>query len=358
MNLKVKTNYKSGWYIVILPVLEFLIIFFSIPIYLSNHFAGNGFVIFLGMILTIILAFGIPVATFRFFMALANRGSGEIELEDNLIKWKAGRGRKKEINLSTKNKILIAAGTSPLDNASILISGEKESAYIYINNFSLEKVLKNFPHQYFIDEAAIAPEKGMPGFSLEAKTSGAEEFFSHLLSILWQNRHQNEIFLIYEKFPWGKKPAPASAYIKEINFKNKTAEEEKLIKKLKEEIISKPVPWLAATSDYLLGYIYDSAIKSVFSAEPDRYLIMPLGKISAKESLPTPELGKLLLGQTIITAMGGRGGPYLEHKYYLEISGTNADSKKISKVFEWVGPGDNEYYEGKAFVKFVNKMAG
>lgn len=367
-----KTNYKSGWYIVSLPTLLFIIIFWGIPVYLGWRFQ-SGFVFFISLIFCLVLAFVVSILSYGFFLRLAAKGRGEIQLENNILKWKIGR-KEKIIDLSKEYEAEFFAGGrhSLIDIESADL---KCGITIHCRGFTREEFLKLFPHPYFIDEMALTPERGRFGFDLEATDPESKRFFVSLISVLWKNKEKNKIFLIYKKFHWESVPAPKFNYIKIIDWKNRTPEEEKLISEINKKIISQPTPELGLTPDYLVGCKMKGILKDIADAAifkqndiVEKYFIMPLGKIWAEELLPRPDFKTFLAGKAIIALIAtsfGRpipdGGPYLEDKYYLKINGYDKNKKQASLIFEWFGPADivgserEKYQEAKMLFKFINR---
>ncbi|MEW6407587.1 MAG: hypothetical protein AB1465_02765 [Patescibacteria group bacterium] len=367
-----KTNYKSGWHIVVLPTLLFIIIFWGISVYFGWRFQ-SGLVFFISLIFCLVLAFVVSILSYRFFLRLAAKGRGEMQLENNILKWRIGR-KEKMIDLSKEYEAEFFA-----DSSHSLIDIEpadlKCEITIHCRDFTREEFLKFFPHPYFVDKIALTPELGRFGFDLEAANPESKKFFVSLISLLWKNKEKNKIFLIYKKFPWESVPAPKIDYIKIIDWKNKTLEEEKLISEINKKIISQPTLELGLTPDYLVGCKMKGILKDITDAAifkqndiVEKYFIMPLGKIWAEKLLPRPDFKKFFAGKAIIALIAtsfGRaipaGGPYLEDKHYLKINGYDKNKKQASLVFEWFGPEDivgtwrEKYQEAEILFKFINR---
>jgi len=88
-----KVPYKSGWFTVIIPTLTFLIVWFGSFLLVSSLLRGNvsdwmRMLIFGG---GIILGLMVSVAIYPLLLRLADRGSGEMQLEGEVLRWRTRR---------------------------------------------------------------------------------------------------------------------------------------------------------------------------------------------------------------------------------------------------------------------------
>lgn len=358
-----KIKYTSGWFTVIFPTLEFLLIWLGLSALFLARLHWNAPILVALLIFggSLVVSLVVCVWTYPLLLKMAERGRGELGLEGNTIKWKLG-SRWRRIDLGQPYRATLRAGYSGLGrpNASIDLRDDRESLVVHLKGAWREDVLRYFPHRYFVGELALTPQEGLWGFVLDAADPPSAESFFQLASTLWATRENNELFLMYRKFPWDTIPRPAFRVIKAIDPRECSEREWEFLATLKSQIVSCPVPWLAATPDYLLGYQWGvlDELKDLVSSkagEPSRYFVMPLGYVHAETLLPRPDLETFLIGHLIVTALGGSSAIPLRDKHLLRIQGIAENGQPMRIAFEWCGPADDKYEECEAFVRFVNR---
>lgn len=368
--MKIAVEYKSGWYVVIFPTLQFLIILFGIPM-VVGFLSKNDFLVFLSFIVSFVLALVLAVVTYPFYLKFmasdTKRNFGGIELNDKLLTFQIGKGKKQVIDLNQEYKVEIAADKNATQ-LNIYSNDYKSHSSIFISGINRSKVLELYPAKYFLNEIAISPEMGMFGFDLNAKNPEALNLVTNLLLALWETRRKNTLFSIYKKFTWEKHPHPESDCIRTFDVEYMSLKDKELITKVEREILSSPVPYLAVTPDYLIGYEMKTFLEDstdYFKGKKNiikKYFLMPLGKISAEVVIPAPDFKDYLAGKTIISFVSSIAGQdatgkgvYLQDVRYLEVSGYGASRELINLLFEWPGPADDNYDESKFFVRFINR---
>ncbi len=363
MSKKITISYMSGFFTVILPTGIFLFVFIGLPLLLFGLLDWNfpEWIPYLSCGLSLILAFAVSILTYPLLLKLAGRGRGELVLEEERLRWRRGL-RWQEVNLRQPHEASLAAGGSGLGkrHASITIHAPHE-VMLHLHNALREEVLQHFPAPYFVEELALTPQEGLWGFELDAADPVASDFFFSLLDHLWENRHHNERFHRFLRYPWERPPQPAFSHIRLIETERMTAEEKRLIDELCQQFVDNlSNSYVRLTPDYLVGWVYRSW-KSHWSGQPDYYCIMPLGQITAEVSLPRPDWKPFVVGQVLLqtaASLSGaaRGyGPTLQHKRYLYVRGKAQDGSSLELAFDWYDVADKEWEEAERFVRFVNR---
>ncbi len=348
---KARTTYISGWFTVGIPLILTFLIWFGIPLFVLSQMGWNAsdWLMFLLCGTSLVLALALNVAIYPLLMRQAQRGQGELHLEGSRLRWRTGL-RWKEVDFSRPHWAEINAGASGLGEANASIVLQPGGAAFHLRGARRREIVQAFPAPSFIGEMAVVPEEGLWGFSLQADAPAERGLFLSLLQVLWQHRGQNKLYHIFSKFPWDTPPRPAFSHIEMVEAKTCSEDMQALIKRLESEAISVPVPWLVATTDYLLGYQMNLLGETV------RYFIMPLGHVHAETTLPKPDWGPFMLGHVVRTVAGGSGVYVpLEDKQYLAITGRGWDGRPLTVSLEWVKPGDEEYNEAEFLVRFINR---
>lgn len=354
--------YKSTWYTVLLPTLIALGVWAGV---LLGGLALLGWNApgWLGMLLCFggfVPGLAVAAATYRFLLRLAERGRGELALEGDRLRWRAGR-RWREIDFARPHEARIAAGTSGLGQPSASVTFYPGGEIIHLKNAGREDVLAVFPEPYFVDELTVLPEEGLWGFEFTADDPVAMRFFTALLECLWRNRQQNERFRLYQKFPWHRRSRPAFHHIRLIDLKRATPEEQAFLENLKAQVVSS-LGDVEATPDYLVGWLYRS-LRSELSGLPDSCAVMPLGYITAEVSFPRPGRRRFTIDrfskEVLAEALGATpptDGPYLQDKRYLYVRGHGGNGTPLELAFDWYGPENPGYEESRFIVRFVGAM--
>lgn len=355
MSKRMEMKYTSGWFTVILPTLEFLLLWIGPPVLIFSLLRWNvsEWVAISICAASVAPALAICVLTYPFLLRLAERGKGEISLDGGRIRWRSGRCWH-AVDLTKPYQGEIAAGYSGTGylNASLSVGS---ALMVHCKGIARDQVLHAFPEPFFVAEMALTPEEGLWGFNLDAGDEASRTLFLALLSLLWETRDHNEYYQLFQKFPWHRRPSPEFPHIRVLAAQECTAEWREFIARLRAEAISTPVPWLSLTPDYLLGEEADW--RDTLKGETARYFIMPLGHVQAETTLPRPDWKSFFLGNFIIHALGGSAGTHirLAEQRFLRITGRDEHRKPLTVAFEWLGPGDDRYRESEYFVRFVNR---
>lgn len=366
--IHLRSPYMSGWFTVILPTLEFLLVWIGLSVLIFALLDWN-LSDWLGMLIcgvNVVVGLAVCVVTYPFLLRLAQGGQGELELDGGRIRWRTGR-RWREIDLTQPYHAEIAAGASGLGeaNASVSITqGNNLYLAVHFHRARRQDILRCFPEPYFVDELAVTPQEGSWGFDMEAGDPAVSEFAAGLLEVLWRQRHHNQRFTLYARFPWDRLPQPAFHTIRLIERGKCTPQEEAFIEGLKHQLVDGLTDsYVRATPDYLLGWVYRS-FKSHVSGIPDYYCVMPLGYVTAEVSMPRPDWKPFIIGHVLKEALAGAlgttapsGGPYLQDRRYLYLRGRGDDGKSLELAFDWYGPGDSGYEEAEMLVRFIRAMS-
>lgn len=355
MSKRMETKYTSGWFTVILPTLEFLLLWIGPPVLIFSLLRWNvsTWVALPLCAASVVPALVICVLTYPFLLRLAERGRGEISFDRGHIRWRSGH-HWRAVDLTRPYQGEIAAGYSGLGHANASLSvGSK--LMVHCKGIAREQVLHAFPEPFFIAEMAPTPEEGLWGFDLDAGDEASRALFLALVSLLWETRDNNAYYQLFRQFPWHRRPSPEFPHIRVIEAQECTAERGEFIARVKAEAISRPVPWLSLTPDYLLGE--ESNWRDMVQGKTTRYFIMPLGYVRAETTRPRSNWTSFFLGNFIIHALGGSTGTHvrLTEQHFLRITGRDEHRKPLTVAFEWLGPGDEGYREGEYFVRFVNR---
>lgn len=390
LKLQIKASYISGWWVVGLPTIIFLLCFFGIwlgvPYIIYSYYGYNGdwLDILAGLfwIPAAVIGFIIAIITYKPLWQLQEKLNknkikqnkfSELQLENGILSWNLGK--KRSINLALPHTAIIKAGEGALHsiNSTIDIRNNKESLTIHLAGLSRSGVLRFFPNDYFVEKLAITPYEGLPGFTLNANNEGEKKFFTTLLAALWEKREQNELFKIYQKFPWERPPQPEVNYIRELDY-NKLAAlgsaDKSLLEQLQKQVIYALADvGLAVTPDYLLGYQMKGLIQGLREVVTGqkrtpvwRHFIMPLSHITAKVLPPRPNWKSFLTARVIINLVSQFGstatsaaGPQMTDSRNLLIKGYLQDGRTVALLFPWYMTVDSHYRESEVFLKFIQR---
>jgi len=194
-------------------------------------------------------------------------------------------------------------------------------------------LLHDFPEAWFFDDLAPLPDEGTWGFELCHEDPEAIRFFRALLECLWRNREDNELFRLFQKYPWNRPPHPAFRYIRHIPWEQRTEEDQRLLAELQTQFVDGLTnAFVRATPDYLVGWVYPS-VRSLFShGHPDNY-IMPLGYVTAESSFASSEGGCSLF-----------------------VKGIDQNGTPLTLTFDWYDTETEGYEEARFFVRFIQAM--
>ncbi len=359
--MKIKAVYISGKFTVMIPLLEFLVIWIGLPVLIFSllNWKISAWIIFLGFIGSLILSLFVCVITYRFVINLARKKYGEILLENDCLRYKIGR-RRGMIDLKKPHDVRIRAGSSGLGQPAAQIDFRQTGLMIHLYGAIREEVLNAFPESYFISELSVLPEEGLWGFTLYTDNPEQKRFFFALLELLWKNRDKNTYFQSYAHYPWHQKPNPAFKYIKVIKTDSMTFEEKEFINTILTQFVDKlENSYVRATPDYLVGWAYKS-FKSTWTGTPDYYCVMPIGYIHVEVSLPKPNWKPFIIGHVILETLSNLidssrpYGPILQDHRYLYVRGYNENGEVLEMAFDWYDLTDSLYEESEIFVRFVS----
>jgi hypothetical protein len=323
MRIRLRSRYTSGWFTVGIPLATFLSFFIGLPVLTMGLLNWQlpdaiGFALYgLGFLLGIVAS----VALYPFLMWLANRQTGEIEVDGSMVRWRSGR-RWHSVDLERPYWAQIAAGPSGCGEPNASVSLNRGQCMVHLAGSHRQEVLQFFPEPYFLAETAILPQEGLWGFKLDLTDPEHRSLFHTLLQALWRTRKNNEYYILFSKFPWERRPDPAFTHIQTLHRGLMTEEQQFLIEEMEDRVLSAPTWSARLTPDYLLG------------ADSKNYYLMPLGHIYSEEG-------------TVGSADADRP---------LRIFGIDIYGRRITvRLPCWVTPGDDTYEEGQLLVRFVNR---
>jgi hypothetical protein len=352
---KIGAAYKSGWYVVVIPTLFFLIILLGMPALLhalglkaTNH-------VILGLVLGFVVGIAACIYAYKFLLKMATEGNDEISIEGSVIKWKRGDSWK-SLDLGSEHLARINSGPQDAFGEpaiDLVIHNKTDSVGICMHGRGRDAVLKLFPHEHFISETNINHGEGFPEFDLQAGIEKTDGFFNKLLASLWTYRKFNEAFETHGKFPWKTHPEPAFTHIREVIYKQGPDADREFIDILKKESVSSPVPWLCITPDYVVGYTHTDAefFMDIVTGnnDPESYFVMPLGQVSADEPVLKPDFAQMFVRAML------KSNFHEGDVFSLIISGTDDAGHEMKIEFPWPGASGEGSDERSAFIKFINR---
>lgn len=328
---KITSNYKSGCLTIILPtaitLLTWAIVLF-VPIIIMNWNIPQwlGILLFFG---GFVVGLIVAVLTYKWIIRLDKGKKVELIFENHCLHWKKGIKTHK-INFKKPHKIFIATGFINESELNVTITFYPQLNMIHFRNIKINDLIQNFPEPEFLNQPAIMPESGSWGFDISVNNSETLKFFIALIQSIWENRQKNELFLIYQKFPWSHIPEPDFNYILHIPGDKITENDKNFLKNLENQYIDNlQNSSVRATPNYLVGWKY-SSISSVIINSVD-YYIMPLGYLRAHTSIADD-----------YTA--------------LIINGISKDGTSLKLSFDWYDKFSKEYDEANFLVHFIYTM--
>ena len=268
--ITVQVEYQSGWWIVVFPSLLFIGVWLAVPALALWVGVGKGWVV-LSCLIGVVLAAVIAIVTYPLVQIIAAHGQGTINFTDDTLRWQVGR-KQHSIPLHQPYRASLAAdSTDPSVPGNVTVEIESKTAWITLHwtNVAPSDVRRWFPAPYFIEETALTPEEGDPGFNLNGNDPSHHAFLEALLTALWRTRNQNRRFQIYARFPWDVPPRPQYTHILVIDRGNPTPAEMDLLA-CEEQRVFFSVDTLKVSPDYVLD------------VDTETVCAMPLGFVRAE----------------------------------------------------------------------------
>lgn len=182
MKRHITIPYTSGWFTVIIPTAEFLLLWIGLPVLLFTLLGWNfpDWVAYVTCGASLVIALAVCVLTYPLLMRLAERGRGELILEGDRLRWRTGR-RWQEVDFSGPHKAEIAAGAGGLGGRNASVTLYPGGEMVHLAGIPRGEVLRLFPEPYFVEELAVRPKEGLWGFDLPADDPAARAFFQEHL---------------------------------------------------------------------------------------------------------------------------------------------------------------------------------
>lgn len=325
--MKIKVKHISSWVTVIIPTIFFLFILITcwigIPYLLYSYFNVKNTTLLnllssTGWIWGSIVAIVFSIMFYKKYWNFAQKlvKTKFISLDDAVLSW----GKNKIIDLSLPYYANISAGISATGtiNSSIYLKNKRYTINFHMANFSREEFLRYFQEEEFIDTFSISIYEGSFGYELNNNNNEERNFYISLIKALWKYKHNNEYYIIYQKFPWHHQPNPDFKNIQIYDSKNMYFTQKTFIEQIKNNSISSPVDYIFLTPDYILV------------CDTNKYVIMPIGYVYAETQIK-------------------------ESTHYIIFNEKNNKNKNKNYQYMWIAPLNNKFYESEFFVKYINK---
>lgn len=340
-SITVKANYKSGWFVIAIPTLIFLVVWIGLPLlFLNLSGYENTAIAVASFTISLILALVIAVITYKPLLRLTKNMTADITIDDRAIRVRHKKGVE-IVHFNENYNAYIAAGESgvgtPSAGLNISSESDRDGFYIHISDISRDGVLKIFKDGNFVTELAISCCEGMPGYELDGGDDTVLLFLEKTLDILWRTRNNNRVYRVHEKFPWDYTPKPEFSFIKKVDWQRRTPEDEKLLMMIRENIISNPIPHVSLGRDYM---VYFKSLADEFAPEfPDSKrgtaFIIPIGSVTFKKLVGKPDWGDSFTD-------------------YLKVSGSNENNKEMKLEIFWDLFYKDKIDEANILIRYVN----
>ncbi len=325
--MKIVIKYISSWITIIIPTIFFLSVFLAIwlgvPYCLYYCFNYKNTTVLnllgsLGWIWSGIITFVLSVVLYKSYWKIPQKfmKSKYISFDNTTLNW----DKHKTINLLEPYKATISANLSATGkeiHSSIHLNNKKYSINIHIPDFTRNELLEYFPDDEFIDSLSISIYEGSYGYKLNYKNDEERKFYISLIKALWEYKHNNEYYTLFQKFPWKHKPNPNFKYIRLYDTTHLSNQELAFIEKIKNNCFSAPVDYILLAPDYIL------------ITDIKKYIVMPIGYVKARTR------------QTDST-------------HYIIFDGIDQNHNKVSYKYWWIDMLNNKYDESKLFIMYIN----
>ena len=206
MQTFLRANYRSGWLIVVYPILIFLTVLIGFPliIYFGLEWESTLWLvtaIVSGFVLGLVLSLG----TYPLFLRQSRRQYGEIGLTSQAITWRAEgalwafrRTRTIHFNQPYRARLLTGEGDQGQPGFMLEISASKATVALYWQGICGDDLQDKFDAPDFMDELTISSSNGLVGFDLDGSQPLERALLDSLLDILWQTRQNNQLYSIYQ----------------------------------------------------------------------------------------------------------------------------------------------------------------
>jgi hypothetical protein len=202
MQTFLRANYRSGWLIIVYPILIFLTVLIGFPliIYFGLEWESTLWLV-TAIVSGFVLGLVLSLTTYPIFLRQSRRQYGEIGLTSEAITWRAEgalwvfrRIRTIPFTQPYRARLLAGEGDQGQPGFMLEISAAKSAIALYWKGISWADLQGEFDAPDFVDELTISSSDGLVGFELDGSQPLERALLDSLLGILWQTRQNNQIF--------------------------------------------------------------------------------------------------------------------------------------------------------------------
>ena len=205
MQTFLRANYRSGWLIIVYPILIFLTVLIGFPIiiYFGLEWESTLWLV-TAIISGFVLGLVLSLTTYPIFLRQSRRQYGEIGLTSQAITWRAEGAlravqRTQTISFTQPYRARLLAGEGDQGQPGFMleISAGKSAIALYWQGISWADLTDEFDAPDFVDELTISSSDGLVGFDLDGSQPLERALLDTLLGILWQTRQNNQLYTSY-----------------------------------------------------------------------------------------------------------------------------------------------------------------
>jgi len=205
MQTFLRANYRSGWLIIVYPILIFLTVLIGFPliIYFGLEWESTLWLV-TAIVSGFVLGLVLSLTTYPIFLRMSRRQYGEIGLTSEAITWRAEGAlwavwRTRTVYFSQPYRAHLLAGEGDQGQPGFMleISASKSTIALYWTGISCADLLDEFDAPDFVDELTVSPDS-LVGFDLDGSQPLERALLNSLLGILWQTRQNNQLYVIYQ----------------------------------------------------------------------------------------------------------------------------------------------------------------
>jgi len=195
-----RANFKSRWVVIVYPILLFLGVLIGFPAWIYFGLEWQTSVWLVTAIVTgFVLALLISLTTYPIFLRVSRRQMGEIGLDGHDLLWKHN-GYPRALHLDRPYRAWISAGQGYQGQPGVLVQFRRPQRQLdlYWSSVSCPDATQIFTEVDFIWELAVASPEGLLGFEMDGSQLLERELLDRLLCALWETRHNNLVYNVYE----------------------------------------------------------------------------------------------------------------------------------------------------------------
>ena len=206
MQTFLRANYRSGWLIIVYPILIFLTVLIGFPliIYFGLEWESTLWLV-TAIVSGFVLGLVLSLTTYPLFLRQSRRQYGEIGLTSDAITWRAEgalwavrRTQMVRFNQPYRARLLAGEGDQGQPGFMLEISASKSAVSLYWKGISCADLLDEFDAPDFVDELTVSSSDGLVGFNLDSDQPLERALLDSLLGILWQTRQNNQLYVTYQ----------------------------------------------------------------------------------------------------------------------------------------------------------------